>query len=74
MIDRPLEAPTSMALIPIDDPAAALHFCRALAQRLAPERAPAPDREFPALSVVIPVYEEEVVLPVLHQRLTKAWR
>ena len=32
------EAPTSTAPIPIDDPSAALHFCRTLAQLLSPDR------------------------------------
>ena len=60
----------SGATIPLDDPDAALRFCRTLAQLLSQPFGPliAPAR--PELSVVIPVYEEEQNLPVLHQRLT----
>jgi glycosyltransferase involved in cell wall biosynthesis len=71
MIDVPFEAPASTAPIPIDDPDAALHFCRALAQLLSPDRLPIPERTRPVVSVVIPVYEEEANLPVLYDRLTK---
>jgi polyisoprenyl-phosphate glycosyltransferase len=71
MSDVPLEATTSTAPIPIDDPSAALHFCRALAQLLSPDRLPAPAGVRPVLSVVVPVYNEESNLPVLHERLTK---
>ena len=70
--------------IPTDDPAAALQFCRALAQALA--NVPAPlaagfgtsrstgpaDTARPDLSVVIPVYNEEDNLPRLYERLIAA--
>src|SRR5262245_3518004 len=71
-----------LTAIPTDDPAAALQFCRALAQALV--AAPAPvaaglgvehpadlsATTRPALSVVIPVYNEEDNLPQLFERLT----
>jgi polyisoprenyl-phosphate glycosyltransferase len=71
MSDVLFEAPTSTAPIPFDDPSAALHFCRALAQLLSPDRVAASERVRPIVSVVIPVYDEETNLPVLHERLTK---
>lgn len=71
--------------IPTDDPEAALEFCRSLARFL--EATPGwrmeEDRQTPPtaeglttathldLSVVIPVYNEEDSLPVLHERLTQ---
>jgi polyisoprenyl-phosphate glycosyltransferase len=72
----------SLAGIPIDDPAAALQFCRVLAQALASTRAPLVaggevrrmgDRQEtarPDLSIVIPIYNEEDNLPRLYERLT----
>ena len=61
--------------IPTNDPAAALRFCQALEKLLVPasgipfvgEQAPAPE-----VSVVIPIFNEEENLPLLHQRLTSA--
>lgn len=76
MIDVPREASRVASTlgvastIPTDDAAAALQFCQALAQLVAPDRLPAPARSRPVLSVVVPVYEEEANLPVLHERLT----
>ena len=78
-------APVEMlAGIPTNDPAAALQFCRALAQVLA--IAPAPlaagftmnrstdsaETTQPELSVVVPVYNEEDNLPRLYERLIAA--
>jgi len=73
------------AAIPLNDPEAALQFCRQLARLLAATPVPASqDRrlsartpsvdqaartEHPALSVVIPVYNEEENLAVLYRRL-----
>jgi polyisoprenyl-phosphate glycosyltransferase len=71
----------ALAGIPTDDPAAALQFCRALAQALASTPTllvadfgvdPPADRlatSRPDLSVVIPVYNEEDNLPHLYERL-----
>lgn len=60
--------------IPVDDPAEALRFCRALAQNLAIgslTTAAPPDQPRPVLSVVIPVYNEAENLLILHNRLTQ---
>lgn len=62
------------AEIPVDDPVEALRFCRALAHTVAtapPTTAAPADYLPPALSVVIPVYNEEENLILLHQRLTQ---
>lgn len=80
-VDR-LPEPGQVAAIPTTDPAAALQFCRALAQALATTTpplnvdggsaqaaavvVPAP----PDLSIVIPVHNEEDNLPRLHERLS----
>jgi dolichol-phosphate mannosyltransferase len=73
-----------LAGIPTNDPAAALQFCRALAQALASAPAPlaaglgmgrsadAAETAQPDLSVVIPVYNEEDNLPRLYERLIAA--
>ena len=74
MSDVPFEAPTVMAPIPIDDPGAALHFCRTLAQLLSPDRPAALEQPPLVLSVVIPVFQEEQNLPVLYQRLAAVMR
>lgn len=68
-------------LIPTTDPQAALKFCQALVRTLAAEpgsmniHESQSEFEFPqhrpAISVVIPVFDEEDNLPVLYQRLTK---
>jgi dolichol-phosphate mannosyltransferase len=70
--------------IPTNDPAAALQFCRVLAQALAIAPAPLADgfatnratdsaeTTQPELSVVIPVYNEEDNLPRLYERLIAA--
>jgi glycosyltransferase involved in cell wall biosynthesis len=68
--------------IPVDDPDAALRFCRSLAQALESQgkgessvappwmgRVP-PTTAAPDLSVVLPVYNEQDNLPQLHGRLT----
>jgi polyisoprenyl-phosphate glycosyltransferase len=71
----------SLASIPTSDPAAALQFCRALAQALTNAPAPLMDSfgtsrsieqaatAEPDLSVVIPVYNEEDNLSRLYERL-----
>jgi polyisoprenyl-phosphate glycosyltransferase len=71
-----------LAAIPTTDPAAALQFCRALAQALAattlpasangnaPQPATAAKPAPPDLSIVIPVHNEEDNLPRLHERLS----
>ncbi len=53
--------------IPIDDPAAALRFCRSLACLLCGDGT---DSERPELSIVIPVYNEEENLIPLYDRLS----
>jgi glycosyltransferase involved in cell wall biosynthesis len=68
-------------LIPTTDPQAALRFCQALAKTLASESngfiIPESQSETeypeprPAISVVIPVFDEEDNLPLLYKRLTK---
>jgi polyisoprenyl-phosphate glycosyltransferase len=68
MIGVSRDASTLASPIPTDDAAAALQFCRTLAQLLSPDQLPARTR--PVLSVVIPVYEEEANLPMLYERLT----
>ncbi len=62
--------------IPTTDPVAALEFCRRLATAVSHEQVlrwpsglPA-QTEQPELSIVIPVFNEEEVLPELHRRLT----
>jgi polyisoprenyl-phosphate glycosyltransferase len=74
----------SFAGIPTSDPAAALQFCRALAQALTNAPTPLVDGfgtsrsteqaaiAQPDLSVVIPVYNEEDNLPRLYERLIAA--
>ncbi len=71
-----------LAAIPTTDPAAALQFCRALAQALAATTLPASAAGAtaqsaavakpapPDLSIVIPVHNEEDNLPRLHERLS----
>jgi dolichol-phosphate mannosyltransferase len=69
--------------IPIDDPQAALIFCRRLAELLAhqPEGFARPTngamgespRLPPEVSVVIPVYNEQENLPTLYERLTRVF-
>lgn len=66
--------------IPVDDPQAALKFCQALAENLTSQLngiAVVQQNNDqgqmglkPAVSVVIPVYDEEENLPLLYQRLT----
>jgi glycosyltransferase involved in cell wall biosynthesis len=69
---QPDDPSFNIMAIPTDDAAAALQFCRALAQALTlPETAASSDRPRPVLSIVIPVYGEEDNLPVLYTRLTK---
>lgn len=84
---RPAQAPA--IAIPLDDPAAALQFCRRLAALLeadpalaaaAPPQPLAEDTRAPlerpearpALSIVIPVYNESDNLPSLYARLREA--
>lgn len=69
-IDR-LADPPGLMEIPTEDPNRALQFCQALAQVLAVPPASVTQLARPVLSVVIPVYEEEVNLPVLYVRLTQ---
>lgn len=67
------------AQIPTADPQAALRFCQALAKSLtnqtngvliAPDESQGASQEPPpAISVVIPVYDEEENLPILYERL-----
>jgi dolichol-phosphate mannosyltransferase len=66
----PLVNISGLTGIPTDDPAKALQFCQALAQVLAAPQTPVIQPVHPVLSIVIPVYEEEVNLPALHERLT----
>ena len=62
--------------IPVDDPDAALRFCRSVAQVLGSQEAPASSGKAsagtarPELSVVLPVYNEQENLILLHRRLT----
>lgn len=68
--------------IPVDDPQAALRFCRSLARALGDQRAgenalmlPTPNgaeaaSSAPELSVILPVYNELQNLAPLHRRLT----
>lgn len=66
--------------IPVDDPAAALRFCRHLAQSLngqagsvnllGQRRLNGSATPSPELSVVLPVFNEEQNLPALYRRLT----
>ncbi|MDQ2999109.1 MAG: glycosyltransferase family 2 protein, partial [Chloroflexota bacterium] len=79
---RASEAPPEIS-IPIDDPEAALMFCRRLAG-LVDETLFTPTDTIakplggepppPELSVVMPVFNEEDNLPSLHQRLTTVLR
>jgi dolichol-phosphate mannosyltransferase len=72
---------TGSELIPTTDPQAALKFCQALAKTLATKTNGLINTEsqsetdflkpLPAISVVIPVFDEEDNLPLLYQRLTK---
>ena len=73
--------PSPFDAIPINNPAAALRFCRQLQAMLsAPEvvNATVPEAEQavftasskpPTVSVVIPVFNEQANLPILHERL-----
>lgn len=60
--------------IPTEDPQAALQFCRWLAANLAGSLAATAtncgESTHPAISVVIPVYNEQENLPALYERLT----
>ena len=74
----------SLQVIPIADPAAALRFCQALADMVAPAQKPyesvrpvsrpaaASDAKNagPALSIVLPVFNEAENIDTLHSRLT----
>ena len=72
---------TGIELIPTSDPQAALKFCLALAKTMATKTNDLINTEsqsetdflepLPAISVVIPVFDEEENLPILYQRLTK---
>ena len=72
---------TRSELIPTTDPQAALKFCQALAKTLATKpnsiitTESQSETEFPesrpAISVVIPVFDEEENLPLLYKRLTE---
>jgi glycosyltransferase involved in cell wall biosynthesis len=75
------EKESELVQIPTADPQAALRFCQALAKTLAikpngivvtaGEHEAALQEPRPAISVVIPVFDEEDNLPVLYQRLTQ---
>lgn len=72
---RRAAGPAAAPEIPTDDAAAALRFCRQLALALAPAgRHAAGESERraarPALSAVIPVYNEHENLPTLYERLS----
>lgn len=58
--------------VPTEDPILALQFCRSLVHLLGQTESALSEQPRPALSVVIPVYDEADNLPVLHQRLTEA--
>jgi glycosyltransferase involved in cell wall biosynthesis len=72
---------TGPELIPTTDPQAALKFCQALARTLetnstglintGSQSEPEFPESLPAISVVVPVFDEEDNLPHLYQRLTK---
>lgn len=78
----------SLQVIPIADPAAALRFCQALADMVAPAQKPyesvrpvsrpaaASDAKNagPALSIVLPVFNEAENIDTLHSRLTAVLR
>jgi dolichol-phosphate mannosyltransferase len=78
-----LDRPAAPLAIPIDDPEAALRFCRSLAALFGPANPSdfaraggqrerlraAPEAAPPDLSIVIPVYNEEDNLPHLYARL-----
>ena len=80
----PLDSSESGLIIPVEDPEAALAFCRSLTEALAHvsgERPPLPMQiaapathgpTRPAVSVVLPVYNEKDNLQALHQRLEQA--
>ncbi len=74
MSDQLVEAVPPRLIIPTDDPAEALRFCRALAQAFTLPPAPLVELQRLSLSMVIPVFQEEENLPVLHQRLTEVMR
>jgi polyisoprenyl-phosphate glycosyltransferase len=61
-------------MIPTEDAAAALAFCRQLAGMLGtlhdPQPTQAPPVTLPEISVVVPVFNEQENLPMLHQRLS----
>lgn len=64
-----------MNFLEINDPAAALDFCQKLSRFLADQQNPAPkSTERPEISVVIPVYNEECLLPLLCERLHRELR
>lgn len=72
---------SELVQIPTSDPQAALRFCQTLAKTLttksngvviaAGETETLSQEPSPAISVVIPVFDEEDNLPVLYQRLTE---
>lgn len=66
-LTRDAAARVPRGAIPTMDAEAALAFCRALASCLAE---PETSRLLPAVSIVIPVYDEERNLPTLYSRLT----
>lgn len=57
--------------IPLEDPQAALLFCRELARVIESIPEPNPKSDKPLLSIVIPVFNEEENLPVLYPRLAR---
>ena len=56
-------------VIPTEDPAAALRFCRDLALLIGQQPLPLPVTAQPEISVVVPVYNEQENLPELYRRL-----
>lgn len=70
---RAAHLPAERAMIPTDDPVAALEFCRRLARWLTPDTARAGEGTAPpVVSVVIPVYNEQENLLPLYARLVAA--
>src|SRR5450759_1151985 len=70
--DSPHSSQPELSGIPTDDPQAALEFCRSLARLMHSTPSPA-DRSGvtrPAISIVIPVYNEQDNVQVLYDRLT----